>query len=106
MTDRDRPFTAKIRLHPINEIAEQGFVIRFVSTRPGFLGYDPTVRVLDGQMRQSANPLDLPFQEQGGFLLVCRGIARELDARRSRVNDDDEASHNIHSPTTIVLRLA
>ena len=81
MPDGDGLFTAEMRPHPVDEIAEQGLVIRFVPAWPGFLNYDPAVRVLGDQVRHRADALDLACQEQGRFLLIHRGIARELDAR-------------------------
>src|SRR5690242_17879417 len=52
---------------------------------------------LGSHVWRRADALDLPFEEQGRFLFVHCTVTRELDARRSRVDDQNGALHRNHS---------
>ena len=81
-------------------------MVGFVLARPGFFGKCPAVRVLGHQVGQRADALDLPVQKQDRVLLALHGITRELDARRSRVDDKNGALHATHSLVEVVWRRA
>ena len=96
MPNGDRCSTAKMRRCPANQVLEQCLVIEFGVGRPAFFGDGRAVRVLGGHAWRQADAIDLPFEQQGGLLLVHDGVTRELDARGTRVDDQNEVFHGGH----------
>ena len=97
MPDGKRRTAAKRRRHAADQIVEENLVIRFGVLRPAFLGNGRALCVLGEEVRRHADALDLPLEEERWFPIIHCGVARELDARRSRIDDENGAFHAPYS---------